>query len=170
MGRRGFVTVLRFFLENPSLEAHAAELKRRLEVSKNSLLDALRQLEQTGLLRKKAYGRALYYSFDRSDVLGKELRKLLTLSALRERLRERELEGIEVFLYGSAARGENTEASDIDILAVGPQEKRTSSELNRALEGMKTKLLYLTPLEYSELARKDRALYDSIERDKVRLV
>ncbi len=56
------------------------------------------------------------------------------------------------------------------MLVIGPEEKRAAKELHDALGGPRIKTLFMTPLEYAGVARRDRALYESLERDCIRLV
>ena len=74
------------------------------------------------------------------------------------------------YLFGSAARGEDTERSDIDVLVIGNEKKRRDRALFAALGGERIKIVFFTPMEFSMLSRKDKPFYDAIERDKVRLL
>ena len=73
----------------------------------------------------------------------------------------------EVYLYGSCARGENTEESDIDILVVTNIERR---EITKHLKNEKTKIMIFTPLEYSMLYKQDKPFYERVERDEIRVI
>ena len=98
----------------------------------------------------------------------KELKKLFTVSRLSQIVSAKKTSGIQVFLYGSAARGEDDEHSDFDLLVIGREDCRGKFSLPE-LAG-KAKIAFFTPLEYSVLRKKDAPFYDSIERNKIRLV
>lgn len=161
---------LAFFLSHPTAEIHASGLVRRLGLAKGSVLGSLGLLKRVGVVRPKPVGHAVFYSLNRSDPVVKELKRLLTVSELKRTLEENKVSGVEVYLFGSAARGEDTEKSDIDLLVLGGREKRRDRALLNALGGPKVKVNFFTPVEFAMLSRKDRAFYDSMERDKVRLL
>ncbi len=169
LGNRSFLRVLAFFLENSSSKIHAAALQKKLGISKNSLLESLSKLSEAGLLKREEFGRAAFYSLNNSDALVRELKRLLAVCWLRELVRKAKLEGVEIYLYGSVARGEADEKSDFDLLAIisSPEKKRVVSA---AFKHEKVSIVFFTPLEYSALARKDKAFYEAMEKDKVKLI
>ena len=79
---------------------------------------------------------------------------------------------IQIFLYGSAARGEDIENSDIDLLVIGkinkerliPEIKKISNNIGREI-----KIIIFNTLEWSQLVRKDAPFYERVEKDKIRL-
>lgn len=168
LGTKSFVTILAFFLEHPSSEIHAAELQRKTKLAKKSVLDSLKKLCSAKSLNGNPRGRTIFYSLSRENPVVKELKRLLTVAFLLELLGKAGIEGINVFVYGSAARGENTETSDIDLLIVGDYEKQ--KQLNKLLKDSQIKIVFFTPFEYAELARKDKPFYESIERSKIKLI
>lgn len=171
LGNKSFVRVLKYFLENPSAEKHAAQIQSDVKIAKKSVFDALAKLASIKLLKERRVGRAILYSLAQDSVLAKQLKTLLNVSSLFSSLEKisEKISGVEVYLYGSAARGENTEASDVDILVIGPRAEK-AREAQRALASPRNKIIVFTPLEYSALSRKDKALYESIERDKIKLI
>ncbi|MEW5955967.1 MAG: nucleotidyltransferase domain-containing protein [Candidatus Micrarchaeota archaeon] len=161
--------VIEFFLRRPTAEAYAEKLRQEIKISRKSLLDSLAKLEGEGLLVAKRIGRVKAYSLNRGRPLVKQLKTLATVSELLP-----ELEGLageaEVYLFGSAARGEDTETSDVDLLVIGRVER---SKVARILGGAmreRIKPVVMTALEYSRLSRTDPAFYERIEKDKIRLV
>jgi len=101
------------------------------------------------------------------------IREALTL--YRARL-ERELPGrlCQMTLFGSHARGEANEDSDIDVLVV--LERATHAERARAIDvggtiGLEQLLpiapLVLTRAEWDELAARERLLVEEIARDGI---
>jgi|SRR5208283_2888793 len=158
--------VLRYFLEHPSEETYAAQLGKKLKIARKSLFDALAVLQKSQLIELKMIGRTKQYFLKRDDVRVRQLKILYTISNLLPMLNG--LEGVEVYLYGSAARGEDTEKSDIDLLFIGQRPKGELLEKIQNEENIKP--IFLTFLEYSSLARKDKPFYERIEKDRIRLI
>lgn len=169
MASKATSKIICYFLKNPTIEIYAKKLLKEIKIAKKSLLDSLAKLEREGYLISRQIGRTKLYSLNREDVRVKQLKVLSAVSELAPKLKE--FKGkVEIYIYGSVARGEDTEASDIDILVIGRIEKE---KLFRALKGIppeRLKIVIMTPLEYSRLSRTDRAFYERIEKDKIRLV
>ncbi len=82
-----------------------------------------------------------------------------------------------IYLFGSCARGEDTEQSDIDLLVIAEEEHQV---ILAALENQKKKIKGLKhlrlsihcfrSLEWAQMARKDAAFYERVERDKIQIV
>lgn len=78
----------------------------------------------------------------------------------------------QAYLYGSAARGEDVETSDIDILIIGkvkkeeimPEIQKQSGKLKKQV-----RIQIFTPLEWAQTVEKDRAFYERVEKDKILL-
>jgi len=100
----------------------------------------------------------------------------LTLSELRARL-ERELPGrvVRIVLFGSVARGEDTEESDLDVLIVlgdsPPYAERahcmdvlTEIALPR---GLVPAPVVLSEAEWDELRRRESLFVTEVERDGI---
>ncbi|MBI5036993.1 nucleotidyltransferase domain-containing protein [Candidatus Micrarchaeota archaeon] len=164
IGKRGN-TILDFFLGNPASEFSAADLKRKIEVAKKTLFGSLGVLENHGIIAHRTVGRAKMYSLNRENPAVKELKKLSAILSLQKMLKG--AEGCEAFLFGSAARGEDTEKSDWDLLVIGSETQRASKNLNLP---EKVSVVFFTPMEYALLRRNDPAFYERIEKAKVRIL
>jgi predicted nucleotidyltransferase len=160
--------LLDYFLQHPTKKIHAGLLDKELKIYRKGILDGLRELLQAGMLEMEEVGRTKQYSLVRSNPIICQLKILLTLDKILPLLEKLKGTGIEAYLYGSCARGEDTEESDIDLLLVG--------NLNRAdVLGKLGKLdklapVYFTFLEYSSFSRKDKAFYERVEKDRIRLM
>ena len=149
--------VLAYFLSFPSQKTSAAQLLRKIKLARKTAFDALRKY--SFLLKKEKIGNSILYSLDFGNPVARQLKILFTLSALAGEI-PKDFQG-QVFLFGSAARGEDMEESDWDVLVI--------SSKRLTFENPKIKPVFFTPLEYSALARKDRAFFDGIEKNKTRL-
>ena len=80
------------------------------------------------------------------------------------------IEGAEVYLFGSAARGEDTTDSDYDVLVIGKIPKQVLHDhISRLKSKRQVKPVVFTPLEWSAMRTKDPAFYERVEKDKVKL-
>ncbi len=158
--------VIRYFLEHPTTKIHAQKLLKEIKISKKSILDGLHESVEAGILETEEIGRTKRYSLKRASPMAKHLKILHSIDEILPLLKG--LEEVEVYLYGSVARGEDTEKSDIDLLIIG--EKPSREIIGKLGKMEKLKPVYFTYEEYSQLARKDKPFYERIEKDKIRLM
>jgi predicted nucleotidyltransferase len=158
--------VLVYFLDHPDQEIYAKQLETKLKAAKKSILDALEDLSKQGILRINEIGRIKQYKLNNEKAIVRQLKIMHNIDRLRQTMKKLAEHDLEVYLYGSCARGENTETSDIDILILGNKQEKVAG----LISNRKIKPLHLTFLEYSSLARKDKPFYERIEKDKIRLI
>lgn len=158
--------VLKFFLNNSRGEFYEKEIQRKTAAARASVRKWLRVLEDFRFLSVSMKGRLKLYRLNRENPLVKQLKVLNTINWLLPKL-EAFRSQVELYLYGSASRGEDFESSDIDVLVIG--KNRAIIGYIRAIDG-RIKVSFFTPLEWAKAAREDPAFYERVERDKIRLV
>jgi len=163
--------IIEFFIENQDKEVYQSEIARKLKISRNTALKWLSILNKNNFINEKTRGKMKYFWLNKDNVVVKQIKILVNVSKLFSVLKS--LDGnLEIYLYGSVARGEDDERSDVDLLIVGKIEKdKLVKIVEDAKETMKREIkpLVLTPLEYTELSRKDKILYENIEKSKIKL-
>ena len=102
----------------------------------------LKQIEETGIIRRSDSGHQVYYQADPDSPIFKELKSLITKTigvadTLRNALAPLEDRISLAFIYGSIARGEEKRQSDIDLLIAG---SISFSEVVKALRNAQEKL------------------------------
>jgi predicted nucleotidyltransferase len=100
------------------------ELAAHLRVRPSSLQRELSRLTDAGILMRRRHGNRVFYQVDESCPFVVDLRSLLAktvglVDVLRAALEPFRASIKYAFVYGSVARGEETSASDIDLLIVG---------------------------------------------------
>jgi predicted nucleotidyltransferase len=170
LGKWRNILVLKYFLDNPSVSIYPANLIKQLKISKKSLFDALSELEANGIINKKSIGKTMLYSLEKEKALVKQLKSLLSLSKLDHLKKNFENHECEVYLFGSTARGEDNEKSDIDLLVITNEEKEVIAGLLAKIRIKNLKPVIFTPMDYVHLYKADRAFYERIEKDRIRLV
>jgi len=169
-GKKVVVAILNFFLENPSKEFYETEVRENLKLARASVNKWLKYLVKKNILIVFQKGRMKVYRLDLDNPINKQLKILKNLCDILPGLEA--LRGTrEVYLYGSSARGEDLEDSDVDLLIIG---RRTEvidvlSKLEKKFN-RRVKPSFYTELEWSQCARKDPAFYERVEKDKIRLV
>lgn len=168
-----YLKILSFFLERPKQEFYSSEVSEKVGVSSGAANEKLKELYSAGFLEKRKEGRMYFYSLKKDDEAVKQLKVARNLSKpLVEGLKKVGGElGLEVYLYGSVARGEDRQDSDWDVLFIG---SASSADLQRKVDEIDSSLDISTSLftrsEWNQTEEEDPAFYERVERDRIRLI
>jgi len=165
---RSAIKILEFFLDNPSKEFYEAEIREKSDVAKASSVKWLKTLAKLEFLSKRNKGRMILYKLNSENQVVKELKRLKIISLLVPEFKGM---NVEVYLYGSCARGESKEDSDIDIIVMGKQTREIIDNIGKIEKkiGKKIKPSFYTQMEWGKMSREDPAFYERVEKDKIRL-
>jgi len=115
--------LLALYFTNPNKKYYLRELERILNFSVGNIRRELIKLESTGLFLSENKGNLLYYYLNQSYPLFKELKSIIFKTSGVPRMLHNVLEEFDdidqAFIYGSFAKGEEREDSDIDLLIIG---------------------------------------------------
>jgi predicted nucleotidyltransferase len=170
---RNCINVLKLFLYRPKYELYQSEVIKRSGVSQNTTIKLLNMLTESGILSVEIKAGSKFYSLVLDNPVSKQLKVLITVTGLYDLTRYLADKNVEIYLFGSAARGEDTENSDIDLLVIGSIGKNSLSSLFENIRNYfqrEVSPVIYTPIQYSNLPEKDRAFYESIEKDKIRVL
>lgn len=164
--------LLNVFLFKPDAQIHQNEVIRMSGLSKNTAMKLLDLFTRQGMLKESRKGNLKLFSLIEEHPVVKQLKILINVSELHAILRSFTSKGFEAYLFGSAARGEDTENSDIDLLIIGKISNDSLADITtRIMKAMNRDVnpVIKTPYEYSNLYKTDKAFYENLERDRIRL-
>lgn len=167
------IRLLRVFLFKPDIEIHQAEVIDRSGLSRMTATKFLKLFENNGILSESKKGDLKLYSINHGSPIIKQIKILVNITEIYECIKGLSGESTEVFLFGSAARGEDTDTSDIDLLVITGLDKQTiANTFERLKNNMSREInpIIYTSMEYSRLALTDKVFYDNFEKDKIRLI
>ena len=165
LGKRSLITLLELMAENSGTEFTFTELWKKTKLSKATLAKYLQFLTKNEFIEIKKAGSIKLYKYAKENIINKHFKILRSLFALQPLKQIAQKHNTDIYLYGSTARGENTEKSDIDLLVIGED---ITKEIKTAL-GKEVKTTTYTPLEWSEMSKKDKPFYERVEKDKIKL-
>lgn len=149
--------VLEFFL-NTNRKTHVKGFARELKISPGTAQVYLKEYEKQGILEKEHVANSINYRLAETP-LTIELKKTYFLSLLREFAEEFIKENPHVStlaLYGSHAKGNYDEKSDIDLLAIS-QVKKIATKAIEKLEskiGKEARIQVFTVAEWKSMINK----------------
>lgn len=133
LASRALAAVVIYFVLHPDAALHFRALQRATGLASRSLQHEMARLEALGLVRRERDGRLVRYraasEHPRWSVLREMVRQFAHPAELL-RVALATVPGIEAaFIYGSCARGEMDELSDIDVFAIGEGLEERDPEL-----------------------------------------
>jgi len=101
---------------------HTREIERRSGLTIGTVQQELKKLSKLGLVNRQKDGNRIYYEANRMHPLYIEIHRVVIKTVgladvLRQALNDERIQW--AFIFGSIARGEETEKSDIDLMIVG---------------------------------------------------
>lgn len=164
----------------PDRRFTAGELESLIGASHDSTFRALQRAVATGLVGRERVGRQSVYRIDTSSPIFPEIKTLLSkLSGPAQALRSA-LAGLgppeveAAFLFGSAARAQDTLASDLDVFVVGDVSRfalaRQLAAAERELGREVNAMAYPRPEVADRLAAGDGFLREVWAKPKLMLV
>jgi predicted nucleotidyltransferase len=167
------IKLLRVFLYKPNVEMHQAEIINVSGLSKVTVMNLLKTYHDNDILKFQKKGDLKLFSINFDHPVVRQLKVLLNVSEIRTAIKDLSSPDIEVYLFGSAARGDDTEKSDIDLLVLTSGDKRSITDkfiymknsINREINPVTYNFM-----EFAALPNTDKAFYASIEKDMIRLI
>ena len=124
-------TIAEYFYLHPTAKLRVRGIERTLKLPLPSVIRYCKELQKESLLARISIGAVIFYTASRSEtyLLEKKLYNLKALyqSGLIEYLKQ-ELSNPTLVLFGSYAKGEDTEDSDIDIYIETHSKKQLNLE------------------------------------------
>jgi predicted nucleotidyltransferase len=152
-----------FFLENSYEEFYLRELSKKLKISVFAIKKYADYLLREGLIQEERKGNLRYFKANLENLFFKHLKiarsiNLIIRSGLIEFLKENLANVSSIVLFGSIARGEDNEESDIDISIIG-KEKTLDLEKFEDKLNKKINIHMFSWSEWNIKVKKDSAFY-----------
>lgn len=161
------------FLSRPSVELYQSEAVKESGLSYVTAVKCLDLLLKNNLLTETWRGGLRIYRLNKESLAVKQMKILLSSTAILDAIKHFGSPDFEVYLYGSTARGEDAEESDVDLLIIGKIGAGKRMKLAKAVEkaiGHEAKLVVMSRIEYAELPQKNSAFYENLDRDRIRII
>ena len=155
--------VLALFLKNPHIDYYLRETSRILDMDPMTIKRSLDMLVKDKFLIKFEEKNRILYRANLEDPSLRYLKISYNLSFLQEKkivefIINRMKSVTSIMLFGSFAKGENDENSDIDIIVISQSRNKPTSEIAELLN-KDVNLLNFTPSQWSKQSKINRAFY-----------
>ena len=166
-------SLLKLLLTNPEKQFYTREIAKLTGEPLNAVRRELGYLEKAGLLESRRQGNLKYFSVVKEFPFYPELKKIIySTIGLGDHLRDRlkDSESIELaFIYGSVAKNQERERSDIDLFVVGRIEEEELHKLVSDIEkeiGREINYTLLTKVEFDHRVAKGEPFLKRVLREK----
>ena len=156
--------ILFFLISNPDKEYFDRKISKLTGVSRAGANFALRDLAKTGLILRERKGRMYFYKALGDDILIKYIKIIQNMVSIHELIKKIKKISLKIVFYGSAAKGENTSDSDVDIFILS----RVPDEVEKIIfkNKLREKIQYVikTPNTYIKSKKNNPTFYNEIEK------
>ncbi len=169
--------ILAHFLKYPTTKYYIKELARELKVSPGSVSTTVRMLETDKILERDEIGQTHLYKLNQEHPAATSLKKSYTLIRILEadfinRFLITDENIISLALYGSYAKGDYDEKSDLDVLIITSSKKDIFNVIGMELRDELEITLSMSIFRLSQwrqLSKKNDAFYRRIVENHVLL-
>ena len=156
--------ILTFLCQNPQQSFYSGEIADKTELSKGGTNQSLRELAEQGALKTEKKGRMIFYSVDIKSPSIRQYKVWQNIASLEDLVRKIKPLAERVVLFGSCARGDDSQESDIDLLVVCQDKGRVRTLVPETKAKRRIQLLVKTPQEYVQLEDKEPIFFKEVER------
>lgn len=161
-----FMTVLEFFLKNPTQGFHEREVVRQIGVSKGSAGKILRMLSSLDFLCREDKGTMAIYTLNLQEPSVRQFKILLNTFSLKSLVNKLKDSSKKVVLFGSCSQGTDTKDSDIDILVIAQEKSSVKKAIGKFNQENARRIapIVVDANEYVLLRKEDKSLLENIQR------
>ena len=156
--------ILAFLCQNPQQSFYSGEIAERTSLSKGGTNQSLRELAHQGVLKTEKKGHMTFYAVDISSPSVRQFKILQNVSTLEGIINKLKPFADRIVLFGSCAKGEDTQESDIDLLVVGRDKDHIRTLIPEIKSKRKIQRLLKTPQEYIQLENKEPVFFKEIQQ------
>jgi predicted nucleotidyltransferase len=162
---------LKFFIENPYEEIYLREFSRKLDINTNSAQRYLNQFLNQGIIIETRKGNLRYFKANFGSIFFRQIK--ITYSI--KKLEDSGLLGLlknsfsSVILFGSTAKGEDNNLSDIDLVCIGPNKNINLDSAQKNLDKQLNVHFYKLS-EWKEASVKNKAFYLDVISTGINLI
>lgn len=156
--------IMAFLCQHPQESFYSGEIAEKTSLSKGGTNQSLRELAHQGILKTEKKGNMTFYSADLMSPSVRQFKILQNVALLETMVNKLRPLADRVVLFGSCAKGEDTQESDIDLLVVSREKDRIRSLIPETKAKRKIQLLLKSVQEYVLLETKEPVFFKEIQQ------
>ncbi len=125
---RAQVLILKLLFLNSSNEFHANDMARKTGLAPSTITKEMPVIQNIGLVLRRTQGNLVFYKINNQSVIYSELKRIFLKFEMLDEIISRDLPKEKIkyaLIYGSFAKGTESQSSDIDLLIIGDVNENT---------------------------------------------
>jgi len=156
--------ILSFLAENSDGEFLGSEIQKATSLSRAGVYISLKGLISQGYVIKTQKGSFNLYRLDYANAVVRQFKVLRNIIYLEPIIRKLQPISNMIILFGSASRGEDVPASDIDLFIMAMDPESVKEILVAQKSARRIQPIVLTPSEYSQFKETEKTFYEEINQ------
>ena len=148
----------------PNREFFCRQIASKLRISAGGVSENLRRLAKGKLIKGCKRGNMKFYQIAEDNTVVKQYKMNLTLKRINLLVNKLKRKSLEIILFGSTSRGEQTANSDIDLFVLTNHREEIKNILHSTKNKLLIKTVIKTPNEWSELEIKEPEFYREVQK------
>ena len=158
------LTVLSFLADSPGRQFLSSEVQEGTSLSRAGTYLALKELVLRALAVREEKGKFHLYSAAHANPLVKQYKVLTNIACLEPVLARLRPISLKIVLFGSASRGEDSPASDIDMFIL-TEDPETAAKIPASFPvERKIQPIVLAPAEWADFEKREKTFCLEIDR------
>ena len=165
--------VLLFLASHPYKEYYLREIAKNCSTVPSNAKRALDDLHKSSLITRVKKANLALFKANLNSITLKQIKICYALndlveSGLVENVKQ-QLDATSIMLFGSVAKGEDDENSDIDILVISKKPAKLDLSNFEKKLGKRINLITFTFIEWQKKAKEDKPFYENVTLDGITL-
>lgn len=173
---RAQVLILKLLFLNSSSEFHANDMARKTGLAPSTIAKEMPVIQNIGLVLRRTQGNLVFYKLNNQSVIYNELKRIFLKFEMLDEIISRDLPKEKIkyaLIYGSFAKGTESQSSDIDLLVIGDVNEdallRSISKTERTI-GREINYLLWKEKEFMERVEKKIPLMNEISKTRIMMI
>ncbi len=155
--------VLDFLIQNPGRQFLANEVEKATGVSRAGVNFVLRKLAGEKLVLREKKAKIYFYSVGQNNPIIKQLKVLGTIVLLYPLINKLKEHSQKIILFGSCARGENMDSSDIDLFILSNSSIAIKEEIERSRFEKKIQPVIRNSTQFVKMEKEKTIFFEEIQ-------
>jgi len=173
---RTLISILKFLFLNQTKEYYLNDLASRVGAAPSTVFRELHRIQPLNIILKTKGIHIAYYKINKHSIIYDELKRIFLKFELTEELISKALKKYDIkyaLIYGSFARGTETETSDMDLLIIGDVDRDsvTRSIFNMGSKiGREINFILWGEKVFKEKIKQNISLLNNIKRNEIIMI
>jgi predicted nucleotidyltransferase len=160
------IALIRFLGRRFREAFYVRELAQELAIGTGAASESLHHLASYGLLSAEPKGRILLYRANMESSLLRQFKILFTVEEITPIVRDMEKDAFTILMFGTCARGWDSDKSDIDLLIITDQDEKVREKISSRQHTLSRKIspVILSPPETVLLQKRVPTFYRRVRK------